>query len=227
MFSRGIGERNDDVGGGRLSFGGDGAPAQIEEEKDHTEVLEGEGEAPRHEGPTVSDETLCALPDIQKSCMYLVEEDRPQKCYELFADVLAHGLPGLCATRVYPEILKQRYDFQNCVVLWLSNAGKDESVRPRDLERLSLLLEQFLSTRKGVVLIDGIEYLITNNDFTTVLRLIQSLRDMVAMNLAVMIVSLNPSTLGFQELNLLEREMDSVLRMIPSGRTDQQDFQGR
>lgn len=227
MFSRGIGGKKDDIGRRRLSFSENGAPAQIEEETDQTQVSEVEKEAPVEEGPAKSDEASSAFPDMEKSCMYLVEEDRPQKCYELFADTLAHGLPGLCATRVYPEILKQRFDFPNCVVLWLSNAGKEDSVRPRDLERLSLLLEQFFSNRKGVVLIDGIEYLITNNDFVTVLRLVQSLRDLVAMNLAIMIVSLNPSTLGFQELNLLEREMDSVLRMNSPDRSGQQDFQGR
>ncbi|TET91557.1 MAG: DUF835 domain-containing protein [Methanomassiliicoccales archaeon] len=171
--------------------------------------------------------TASELPDVEKSSMYLVEEERSEKSYELFEKSLARGLPGLCATRVYPEILRKRYDFGDCAMLWLSNAGKEDSIRPRDLERLSLLLEQFISTRKGVVLVDGIEYLITNNDFVTVLRLIQSLRDQIAMNLAIMIISLNPSTLGFQELNLLEREMDSILRMCSPTTHGQQDFQGR
>ncbi|MFQ5885006.1 MAG: DUF835 domain-containing protein, partial [Thermoplasmata archaeon] len=171
-------------------------------------------------GPLVSREpfadqkaTAGELPDVEKSSIYLVEEEKSEKSYKLFEKALAKGLPGLCATRVYPEILRKRCDFDDCAMLWLSNAGKEDSIRPRDLERLSLLLEQFISTRKGVILVDGIEYLITNNDFVTVLRLIQSLRDQIAMNMAIMIISLNPSTLGFQELNLLEREMDSVLRM--------------
>jgi hypothetical protein len=164
------------------------------------------------------------LPEIVKSQMYMVEEDRPEVAYQLFVEALAKGTPGLCFTRVYPAILTQKYDFGATNVLWLSNAGKDESIRPRDLERLSLLLEQFLVEEKGVALIDGIEYLITNNDFVTVLRLIQSIRDQVAMNEAVMIVTLNPSTLGYQELNLLEREMDCILRLQASESDIQQDF---
>ncbi|MCK4444395.1 MAG: DUF835 domain-containing protein, partial [Thermoplasmata archaeon] len=118
-------------------------------------------------------------------------------------------------------------DFGNCTIMWLSNAGVEESIRPRDLERLSLLMEQFLAERKGAILVDGIEYLITNNDFLTVLRMIQSLRDHVAMNTAIMIISLNPSILGDQELNLLEREMDCVLRFHDSEKDGQHDFHPR
>lgn len=161
------------------------------------------------------------LPEIVKSQMYMVEEEKPEIAYRLFVETLAQGISGLCVTRVYPGILTQKYDFGTSTLLWLSNAGKDESIRPRDLERLSLLLEQFLIEEKGAVLVDGIEYLITNNDFVTVLRLIQSIRDQVAMNEAIMIVSLNPSTLGYQELNLLEREMDCILRLHTSENDNQ------
>ncbi|UCD91920.1 MAG: DUF835 domain-containing protein [Methanobacteriota archaeon] len=189
---------------------------------------------PKGNGPAVEKQAAASqkphpseLPDVEKSSIYLVEEERSEKAYQLFRKALASGHPGLCATRVYPEILQKRYDLDNCAMIWLSNAGKEGSIRPRDLERLSLVLEQFISNRKGVVLVDGIEYLITNNDFVTVLRLVQSLRDQIAMNLAIMIISLNPSTLGFQELNLLEREMDTVLRMCGPAAHDQQDFHSR
>ena len=84
------------------------------------------------------------LPEIQKSQMYMVEEEKPEIAYRLFVKTLAQDIPGLCVTRVYPEILTQKYDIGAATLLWLSNAGKDESIRPRDLERLSLLLEQFL-----------------------------------------------------------------------------------
>ncbi len=167
------------------------------------------------------------LPDVQKSHMYLVEEDKPEIAYHLLSKSTAQGLPGLCVTRVYPEMIEKKYDFGDCTIMWLSNAGAEESIRPRDLERLSLLIEQFLAEKKGAILVDGIEYLITNNDFLTVLRLIQSLRDHVAMNTAIMIISLNPSTLGCQELSLLEREMDSVLRFHEPENDSKQDFHTR
>jgi hypothetical protein len=173
------------------------------------------------------DKSSSDLPDVQKSQICLVEEHKPELSYQILVKTLADGLPGLCITRVYPAILGQRFDLENCTMIWLSTAGEDDSIRPRDLERLSLLLEQFFSNQKGAVLLDGIEYLITNNDFVTVLRLIQSIRDLVAMNEAIMIISLNPSTLAYQELSLLEREMDLVVRFHPHEDTIQQDFHSR
>jgi len=73
-------------------------------------------------------------------------------------------------------------------------------------------MEQFLSKdQKGVILLSGIDYLITNNNFITVLRLIQSLRDQVAVSSSILIIPVNPSVLEESQLKLLEREVDVIL----------------
>ncbi len=115
-------------------------------------------------------------------------------------------------TRVYPQKIREKYGLAEDVpILWLSNVGKEDSVRPKDLEKLSLALEQFITKENGIVLLDGIEYLITNNNFLTVLRLVQALRDQVAINRARMVISVNPATLDAHQLNLLEKEVDAVV----------------
>ena len=58
---------------------------------------------------------------------------------------------------------------------------------------------------------DGIEYLVTNNNFITVLKLIQSLRDQVAINRWILLLSINPSTMEGHQINLLKREVDTVI----------------
>ena len=93
----------------------------------------------------------------------------------------------------------------------LFRSGKEDTVRPKDLEKLSLSAEQFLAREKGVVLLDAIEYLVTNNNFLTVLRLVQSIRDQVAVNSGVLLLSVNPSTLDTHQMTLLEREVDRVI----------------
>ena len=97
-------------------------------------------------------------------------------------------------------------------MIWLSNVGRENTIRPKDLEKLSISLEQFLSQAGGgIVLLDGLEYLITNNNFITVLRLIQSLRDQVAINQSILLMAVNKSTLESHQLNLLEREVDYTI----------------
>jgi len=148
---------------------------------------------------------------LRDASMYLVEESQPEEVYRLFEDALHAGRRGLCVTRVYPQKLRGRFGAENLTILWLSNVGKEDSVRPKDLEKLSLAIEQFVGREHGVVLLDGLEYLVTNNNFLTVLRLVQALRDQVAISNAVLLLSVNPSALEGHQLTLLEREVDQVI----------------
>jgi len=56
-------------------------------------------------------------------------------------------------------------------------------------------------------MIDGLEYLISNNDFLSVLRLIQNLRDQNEGVGGIMIITLNPKDLENHELTMLEKEV--------------------
>ena len=161
--------------------------------------------------PATVDPAKAAAGPLQPSSTYLVRETQPGESYRLFLAAIAAGRKGLCVTRVYPQKIRERYGIADLPVLWLSNVGKEDAVRPKDLEKLSLAVEQFLSREKGVVLLDGIEYLITNNNFITVLRLVQSIRDQVAIHNAIFLFSVNPLTLDTHQLTLLEREVDAVI----------------
>jgi archaellum biogenesis ATPase FlaH len=150
--------------------------------------------------------------ELEKSFSYLVEEDKPEVSYQLFMNALKKGFRGYCITRNYPAKIRTKFDLEDTPVVWLSNVGRENTIRPKDLEKLSLSLEQFLSQAGGgIVLLDGLEYLITNNNFITVLRLIQSLRDQVAINQSILLMAVNRSTLESHQLNLLEREVDYTI----------------
>lgn len=150
--------------------------------------------------------------ELERSFSYLVEEDKPETSYNLFVAALKKGMKGFCITRNYPAKIRSKFDLKDTPVVWLSNVGRENTIRPKDLEKLSLSLEQFLSQPGGgIVLLDGLEYLITNNNFITVLRLIQSLRDQVAINQSILLMAVNRSTLESHQLNLLEREVDYTI----------------
>lgn len=153
-----------------------------------------------------------AVTDLERSFSYLVEEDKPETSYTLFLNAMKKGMKGYCVTRNYPAKIRSKFDLKETPVIWLSNVGRENTIRPKDLEKLSLSLEQFLSQAGGgIVLLDGLEYLITNNNFITVLRLIQSLRDQVAINQSILLMAVNRSTLESHQLNLLEREVDYTI----------------
>jgi isoleucyl-tRNA synthetase len=152
------------------------------------------------------------ITELERSFSYLVEEDKPETSYSLFVNAMSKGMKGYCITRNYPAKIRSKFDLGDTPVIWLSNVGRESTIRPKDLEKLSLTLEQFLSQAGGgIVLLDGLEYLITNNNFITVLRLIQSLRDQVAINQSILLMAVNRSTLESHQLNLLEREVDYTI----------------
>lgn len=149
--------------------------------------------------------------DLKDGFTYLLREERSTNAYKLLKRHIESGRKGFCVTRNYPEKIREMYSLGDTPILWLSNVGTKDSVRPKDLEKLSLSLEQFLAKQGGIILLDGLEYLITNNSFITVLRLIQSLRDQVAINRSILIMPVNPDTMSSNELNHLEKEVDQVI----------------
>jgi isoleucyl-tRNA synthetase len=149
---------------------------------------------------------------LRDSSAYLVLEATPDEAQRLFQLAQATGRRGMVITRTFPQKVRERLGGPETPILWLSNVGKEEdTVRPKDLEKLSLAVEQFLAREKGVVLLDAIEYLVTNNNFITVLRLVQSIRDQVAINKGIFLISANPSALDPHQLTLLQKEVDQVI----------------
>ena len=152
-----------------------------------------------------------APPLLKGSSSYLVREATPEEAYRLLLIAQKAGKKGMVITRLFPQKVRERFGLSDLPILWLSNVGKEDTIRPKDLEKLSMAAEQFLSRENGVVLLDAVEYLVTNNNFLTVLRLVQSIRDQVAVNNGVLLLSVNPSTLDAHQMTLLEREVDRVI----------------
>ncbi len=193
--------------------------AEVEEapEAEPEEEPEEEPEAPPVEEPVEAEVPAeippAELPQLRESFAYLVKEEQPSLSYQLANAANAEGVPIYCVTRMFPDKIREQFGLEDIPILWLSNVGKEDAVRPKDLEKLSLFLEQFIKEQGGLILMDGLEYLITNNNFITVLRLIQALRDQVSIRNSILLLTVNPSTLESSQLNLLEREVDQVIEV--------------
>ncbi len=166
------------------------------------------------EEPT-EEEIKKPLPEgISISSTYLVDERGSDKSlsFEMFKDILDAGKEGLCVTRDYPDKVRDKYGLKDVDIIWLSNVDREDVIRPKSLEKFSLTIENFLTRKKGVILLNGLEYLITNNDFRTVLHLIQSIKDQVAINRSILMIPVNPTTLEDNQMDLLTSEVDKVIK---------------
>ncbi len=114
-------------------------------------------------------------------------------------------------TRANPKRVVKKFKLTEDDVVWLTN--KDSSLVatiPPSLERISYRLEEFVKEQNGVFLLDGIEYLVSANNFEAVLRFIRKGVDDVSESESIFIISLSPNTLQKQELSILGREMEVV-----------------
>jgi len=138
---------------------------------------------------------------------YIVLEKRPKKSFEIFCDLVNHGIPGFVVSRAYPGKIKKNHELEKTAILWLSKAKAVDALNPGDLYRLMYIAEDF--TRKAeesVILLDGLEYLVTQAGFKTVIRFLQELRDVVVLNNSRLVIPLHRETLSVEEFSVLERE---------------------
>ena len=150
--------------------------------------------------------------ELQPGRSYLVEEERPQEAYRFFLQALHGSDPGLVITRMNPKRVGEKFNLQAHKVLWLTDreSQSEDTIAPA-LERLVYEIEEFMSNHpRGAILLDGVEYLVSNNSFDAVLKFVRRIVDTVSEGPHVFLISLGPATLKDQELSVLEREMEVV-----------------
>ncbi|HYU06562.1 MAG TPA: DnaA/Hda family protein, partial [Thermoplasmata archaeon] len=150
--------------------------------------------------------------DLQPGRSYLIKEDRPAAAFRLFARFLGGRSRGLVITRTNPKRLRESFDLPAGRVLWLTDreGSTEETIAPA-LERLVYEIEDFMSENpRGAILLDGIEYLVSNNSFDAVLKFVRRLLDAVSESHYAFVISLGSATLKDQELKTLEREMEVI-----------------
>jgi hypothetical protein len=158
--------------------------------------------------------------ELMPGWSYVIREERPDRSFAMFSRLLSSGGSGLCISRTHPDILMQKYSFQ-AHSLWLTKtespqgrkaAAELEYVSPNNLAHLASAVREFLSKEeKGVVIIEGLEYLNTQNDFKSVLKFIQLINEQVVLDKGYLLVPVDRATMDPREFSLIEREMSQVL----------------
>ena len=167
--------------------------------------------------------SLKLFADILKGRCYDCEDDDSFTCESL--DCGACSLPcpckgckkyksrtqGLVVTRLFPTDVRKRYFLQTTPILWLSTVAGKDNMDPAKLSVLTdFLVTSMEKSQNGVVLVDGIEYLITSNDFQRVLRSIDRWTETAMTSSTRLIITLDPGAFDEKELAMLERNKEVV-----------------
>ncbi|MDH3365644.1 MAG: DUF835 domain-containing protein [Thermoplasmata archaeon] len=127
---------------------------------------------------------------------------------ESATDTLSFLIPkGLVVTRVYPERIRETYHLQVTPIIWLTESTGDQRIPPTSVTLLTDTMIRFMeSNPNSIVLMDGMEYLLTFNDFNRVLKSLDALNETVWITKSRLLISLNPKALDGKQLAMVERD---------------------
>jgi len=148
---------------------------------------------------------------------YVVEESPPDISFDAFVNIISTAgsdgkrMVGLAVSRQHPDLIRQKYGLEKTPIYWLATRAGEDVISPTNLGILTNTIIQFIrQNESGIVLLDGIEYLVTNNDFAKVLRSIDQVNDHIAQSRAVIVIPVDPRAFEQKELALLERNMEKI-----------------
>ena len=115
---------------------------------------------------------------------------------------------GLSITRLHPSQLPASPIMDGVNKIWLSKTPEENSISPGNITKIAHVISEFLKTNeKGAILLDGLEYLINNNDFSKILRFVEAVHEKNVLNNGILLIPINPSTLGQKNFEILQNEL--------------------
>lgn len=118
---------------------------------------------------------------------------------------------GLVVTRQFPPEVRHKFFLQTTPIIWLSTVAGKDNMDPAKLTLLTDYLVNFMEkSQNGVLHIDGIEYLITSNDFPRVLKAVDKWTETAMTTSNRLIISVDPKAFEEKDIALLERNREVV-----------------
>jgi hypothetical protein len=135
------------------------------------------------------------------------------EAFGVFSGLTREGYDGLCIARTYPDEIRKKFGLEVTPIRWLAEQKGEDIIPPQDLLGLSLTIKDFLNKApRPVIMLQGVEYLVTVNGFTPILRLLRDLSPLVSEKHAILIIPVVPNALREEDQRLLNQ----ATRPMPS-----------
>ncbi|WMW22368.1 DUF835 domain-containing protein [Methanolobus mangrovi] len=161
----------------------------------------------------VEEDTNNNIVELESGYIYLSECEGPEQSYQAFSELVKGGKPGLCITRQNPDKIRNMYGITKTPIVWLTKnkINGQQSIDSTELFKIYPTIADFVNkVDDGVILMDGLEYLILDNDFLSVVKLIEQTNDTIMASSSRMVLQVDPNVLEKKEFHLLKRWMRSV-----------------
>ena len=148
---------------------------------------------------------------FNRGVIYLMDKSKVDCCMEIFADQVLHNIQGLCISRQNPQAIRDRYGLEKTPLVWLNGgdaAAGETALKPGNLSSLTATVVDFVAKAgDGVVMLDGMEYLLARNGFDQMLKFVQYLNDRLMESQSRAFFCIDTGVLDDKQRHLLLTEM--------------------
>ncbi len=144
--------------------------------------------------------------ELEDGRSYVVKERKPERGLALFLSLVEKGYRPLFVTRQHPNHVVSSHAGKDVRVMWLSTTLGKDYVDPHNLNSLTHVISEHIAAGgKAAILLDGLEYLMINNDAPRVFKFLEFLNEQVAQTPTILLISVDERTFEPKELALVER----------------------
>jgi hypothetical protein len=119
---------------------------------------------------------------------------------------------SLSITRTHPSKLDTKDSLKQMNSYWLSKTPDKNSIPPGNITKLAQIInERLKSNDNSIILLDGLEYLINNNDFPKILKFIETVHENVVLSNGILLLPLNPTAMADKDYELLVSELSNTI----------------
>jgi len=138
-------------------------------------------------------------------CIFMGKRADP--AFQLYRHLKEAGREVEVFSRMHPDRLEKDFGIPRSCVTWLSNTSGASTIGAQSMGRLTdAIVRMYDRTPSPVVILEGLEYLMAQNDFGKVLRMLDFVYEVVAMRQGTFLLPLDPQAFSEKELAYLSRE---------------------
>lgn len=149
---------------------------------------------------------------------YIINEKKPKLVFNIFKQVIDKNYKGICISRVNPATLQIYKTYTTVEYYWLTKLDREansfgsKELPVTDLSKIASKVQEFMAqNRKSIVLLDGIESMINNTSFNSVLKMIENLKDYVSENQGILLVTLDFDILEERQKSYILKEFEYAI----------------
>ncbi len=150
---------------------------------------------------------------LKEGYNYILLDEEADNTYSIYKDLLKEGLEGLIITTNLPSKVNEKYGLIGQDIKWVSeSASEDYDVldpKRMDFEITKTITNFAQGKDRGILLMEGLEYLVVENNFEEVTKFIKKVTDITSMNAVTLLVHVNPKAFSTNQITTFKKNFDN------------------